>query len=1093
MPKRTDIEKILIIGSGAIIIGQACEFDYSGTQACKALKDEGYEITLVNSNPATIMTDPDFADQTYIEPITADTVELVIAKERPQALLPTLGGQTALNVSVELAENGVLDKYNVELIGAKLPAIQKAEDRALFKEAMIKIGLEVPQSGIAHSVQEAVDLVKEIGFPAIIRPAFTLGGTGGGIAYNIEEYEKMVAAGLALSPISELLIEESVIGWKEFELEVMRDGADNVVIICSIENVDPMGIHTGDSITVAPIQTLTDKEYQRMRDAAIKIIREIGVDTGGSNIQFAVDPKTGKQVVIEMNPRVSRSSALASKATGFPIAKIAAKLAVGYNLDEIPNDITAETPACFEPTIDYVVVKIPRWAFEKFQGTDETLTTQMKSVGEAMAIGGTFKEALQKGLRSLETGWSGLDNHPLEELPLSELPSKLSIPNVKRIFYIKAALARGMSIEEIHAYTHIDPFFLYNLKEIVDFEQTLSQPSTQQQIKQHLQDAVLNHIPQNGEPDGVATKKLLRQAKQFGFSDRQLSDIYEVSESTIREGREGLGIEATFKTVDTCAAEFEAETPYYYSTCSSEDEVRPSDKPKIMILGGGPNRIGQGIEFDYCCVHAALALKADGYETIMVNSNPETVSTDYDTSDRLYFEPLTCEDVLNIYHKEKPFGVIVQFGGQTPLNLAIALKEAGVPIIGTSPEDIARSEDRKLFKAVLDEIGLMQPPNGTATSSEEAAPIAAALGYPVIVRPSYVLGGRAMQIVYDEELLQEYMHSAVQASPEHPVLIDKYLEEAIEVDVDAISDGEQTVIGGIMEHIEEAGIHSGDSDCVLPPYTLVDEQIETLKTFTYALAKALRVRGLMNVQYAIKNDEIYVLEVNPRASRTIPFVSKAIGVPLAKLAARVMAGETLAALGFTREIEPTYFSVKAPVFPFNRFPGANTRLGPEMKSTGEVMGIDTDFSRAFAKAQKACGYTLPLGGKVFISVKNKDKRAIIFIAKKLTDMGFELIATHGTAKVLLRNGMEAELVFSIGKGRPTIHDYIKNHAVDLIINTPTGDLHRPNELLIREMAITHDIPIFSTIPGAAAAVNAIDALQRGDITVTSLQDHFQTL
>ncbi len=1093
MPKRTDIDKILIIGSGAIIIGQACEFDYSGTQACKALKEEGYEITLVNSNPATIMTDPDFADQTYIEPITADTVELVIAKERPQALLPTLGGQTALNVSVELAESGVLDKYNVELIGAKLPAIQKAEDRALFKEAMIKIGLEVPQSGIAHSVQEALDLVKEIGFPAIIRPAFTLGGTGGGIAYNIEEYEKMVAAGLALSPISELLIEESVIGWKEFELEVMRDGADNVVIICSIENVDPMGIHTGDSITVAPIQTLTDKEYQLMRDSAIKIIREIGVDTGGSNIQFAVDPKTGKQVVIEMNPRVSRSSALASKATGFPIAKIAAKLAVGYNLDEIPNDITAETPACFEPTIDYVVVKIPRWAFEKFQGTDETLTTQMKSVGEAMAIGGTFKEALQKGLRSLETGWSGLDNHPLEELPLSELPSKLSIPNVKRIFYIKAALARGMSIEEIHAYTHIDPFFLYNLKEIVDFEQTLSQPSTQQQIKQHLQDAVLNHIPQNGEPDGVTTKKLLQQAKQFGFSDRQLSDIYNVSEGTIREGREGLGIEATFKTVDTCAAEFEAETPYYYSTCSSEDEVRPSDKPKIMILGGGPNRIGQGIEFDYCCVHAALALKAEGYETIMVNSNPETVSTDYDTSDRLYFEPLTCEDVLNIYHKEKPFGVIVQFGGQTPLNLAIALKEAGVPIIGTSPEDIARSEDRKLFKAVLDEIGLMQPPNGTATSSEEAAPIAAALGYPVIVRPSYVLGGRAMQIVYDEELLQEYMHSAVQASPEHPVLIDKYLEEAIEVDVDAISDGEKTVIGGIMEHIEEAGIHSGDSDCVLPPYTLVDEQIETLKTFTYALAKALRVRGLMNVQYAIKNDEIYVLEVNPRASRTIPFVSKAIGVPLAKLAARVMAGETLAELGFTREIEPTYFSVKAPVFPFNRFPGSNTRLGPEMKSTGEVMGIDTDFSRAFAKAQKACGYTLPLRGKVFISVKNKDKRAIIFIAKKLIDMGFELIATHGTAKVLLRNGMEAELVFSIGKGRPTIHDYIKNHAVDLIINTPTGDLHRPNELLIREMAITHDIPIFSTIPGAAAAVNAIDALQRGDITVTSLQDHFRTL
>ena len=1089
MPKRTDIDKILIIGSGAIIIGQACEFDYSGTQACKALKEEGYEITLVNSNPATIMTDPDFADQTYIEPITADTVELVIAKERPQALLPTLGGQTALNVSVELAESGVLDKYEVELIGAKLPAIQKAEDRALFKEAMVKIGLEVPQSGIAHSVQEALDLVQEIGFPAIIRPAFTLGGTGGGIAYNIEEYEKMVAAGLALSPINELLIEESVIGWKEFELEVMRDGADNVVIICSIENVDPMGVHTGDSITVAPIQTLTDKEYQLMRNSAIKIIREIGVDTGGSNIQFAVDPKTGKQVVIEMNPRVSRSSALASKATGFPIAKIAAKLAVGYNLDEIPNDITAETPACFEPTIDYVVVKIPRWAFEKFQGTDETLTTQMKSVGEAMAIGRTFKEALQKGLRSLETGWFGLDNHPLDQLPLSELPSKLSIPNVKRIFYIKAALARGMSIEEIHAYTHIDPFFLYNLKEIVDFESTLSEPNALQHVSQHLQ----NPISQNGETDEILTKSLLQQAKRFGFSDRQLGDIYDVSEAVVREGREGLGIEATFKTVDTCAAEFEAETPYYYSTCSSEDEVRPSDKSKIMILGGGPNRIGQGIEFDYCCVHAALALKNDGYETIMVNSNPETVSTDYDTSDRLYFEPLTREDVLNIYHKEKPSGVIVQFGGQTPLNLAVALKEAGVPIIGTSPKDIARSEDRKLFKAVLDEIGLMQAPNGTATSSEEAAPIAAALGYPVIVRPSYVLGGRAMQIVYDEELLHDYMHSAVQASPEHPVLIDKYLEEAIEVDVDAISDGEKTVIGGIMEHIEEAGIHSGDSDCVLPPYTLVDEQIENLKTFTYALAKALHVRGLMNVQYAIKNDEIYVLEVNPRASRTIPFVSKAIGVPLAKLAARVMAGKTLTELGFTREIEPAYFSVKAPVFPFNRFPGSNTRLGPEMKSTGEVMGIDTDFPRAFAKAQKACGYTLPQGGRVFISVRNKDKRAIIFIAKKLTDMGFELIATHGTAKVLLRNGMKSELVFSIGKGRPTIHDYIKNHAVDLIINTPTGDLHRTNELLIREMAITHDIPIFSTIPGAAAAVHAIDALQRGDITVTSLQDYFQML
>ena len=1088
MPKRTDIQKILIIGSGAIIIGQACEFDYSGTQACKALKEEGYQIVLVNSNPATIMTDPDFAHRTYIEPITADTVELVIAKERPQALLPTLGGQTALNVSVELAESGVLDKYGVELIGAKLPAIQKAEDRALFKEAMQKIGLAVPQSGIAHTVAEALALVEKIGFPAIIRPAFTLGGTGGGIAYNIEEYQKMVTAGIALSPINELLIEESVIGWKEFELEVMRDGADNVVIICSIENVDAMGVHTGDSITVAPIQTLTDREYQQMRDAAIQIIREIGVDTGGSNIQFAVNPRTGQQVVIEMNPRVSRSSALASKATGFPIAKIAAKLAIGYTLDEIPNDITAETPACFEPTIDYVVVKIPRWAFEKFQGTDETLTTQMKSVGEAMSIGGTFKEALQKGLRSLENGWHGFDNHSLEELPLSELSSKLTVPNVERIFFIKSALKRGMSLEEIHTYTQIDPFFLYNLKEIVDFEQELSSNVGRGQVSPGTADVdSAGDSPSRNDEYDVT---LLRRAKQFGFSDRQLADIYKTTEDEIRWTRKKFGVEATFKTVDTCAAEFEAETPYYYSTCASEDEVRPTDKPKIMILGGGPNRIGQGIEFDYCCVHAAMALKADGYETIMVNSNPETVSTDYDTSDRLYFEPLTCEDVLNIYDKEKPNGVIVQFGGQTPLNLAMALKTAGVPIIGTSPEDIARSEDRQLFKEVLDTIGLKQPPNGTATSSEEAAPIAAALGYPVIVRPSYVLGGRAMQIVYDEKLLQAYMDSAVQASPKHPVLIDKFLEDAIEVDVDAISDGNRTVIGGVMEHIEEAGVHSGDSDCVLPPHTLVDEQILQLKEYTYSLAKALRVRGLMNVQYAIKNDEIYVLEVNPRASRTIPFVSKAIGVPLAKLAARVMAGKTLDALGFTQEIEPTYFSVKAPVFPFNRFPGANSRLGPEMKSTGEVMGIDTDVSRAFAKAQKACGYTLPLTGKVFISVRNKDKRAIIFIAKRLYDMGFELIATHGTAKVLLRNGMNAELVYSIGKGRPTIHDYIKNHAVALIINTPTGDLHRPNELLIRQMAIEHDIPIFSTVPGAAAAVNAIDALKRGDISVVPLQEYY---
>ncbi len=1075
MPKRTDINKILIIGSGPIIIGQACEFDYSGTQACKALKENGYEVVLVNSNPATIMTDPETADRTYVEPITPEVVKQIIAKERPHALLPTLGGQTGLNVSVQLAESGVLDEYDVELIGAKLNAIQKAEDRELFKNAMQEIGLGVPNSEIAHSVDDAMELISRIGFPAIIRPAYTLGGTGGGIAYNIEEFAKMVETGLALSPINELLIEESVIGWKEFELEVMRDVNDNVVIICSIENVDPMGVHTGDSITVAPAQTLTDKEYQFMRDSAIKIIREIGVDTGGSNIQFAVNPDTGKQVVIEMNPRVSRSSALASKATGFPIAKIAAELAVGYTLDEIPNDITRQTPACFEPTIDYVVVKIPRWTFEKFRGTDESLTIQMKSVGEAMSIGRTFKEALQKGLRSLETGWHGLDNHALEELPISEFSQKLTIPNIERVFYIKKALQQGMSIEQIHGFTQIDSFFLYNIKEIVDFEVELGE-----NLQHYSPDKPLTESAQN----------LLYKAKQFGFSDRQLSSIWNISETDVRKQRKAVGIEATFKTVDTCAAEFEAETPYYYSTYSSEDEVRPTSKKKIMILGGGPNRIGQGIEFDYCCVHAAMALKEDGYETIMVNSNPETVSTDYDTSDRLYFEPLTHEDVLNIVDREQPDGVIIQFGGQTPLNLALGLQEAGVPIIGTSPENIARSEDRKLFKEVLNQLGLAQPPNGVAVSIEEALPIAESLGYPVIVRPSYVLGGRAMQIVYNKELLQGYMQSAVAASPEHPILIDKYLEDAIEVDVDAISDGEITVIGGIMEHIEEAGIHSGDSDCVLPPHTLVEEQIEQLKKDTYALATALNLRGLMNIQYAIRDDRIFVLEVNPRASRTIPFVSKAIGVPLAKLAARVMAGKSLKELEFVNEIEPKYFSVKAPVFPFDRFPGADSRLGPEMKSTGEVMGIDMDLSQAFAKAQDACGDRLPLEGNAFISVRNKDKRAIIFIAKKLYEMGFKLIATHGTARVLRRNGMDVTLVHSIGKGRPTIHDYIKNHAVCIIINTPTGDTHRPNEQLIRRMAIENNIPLFSTIAGASSAINGIDALRRGNLSVAPLQSYY---
>ncbi|MEC8893210.1 MAG: carbamoyl-phosphate synthase large subunit [Candidatus Poribacteria bacterium] len=1063
MPKRTDIQRILIIGSGPIIIGQACEFDYSGTQACKVLIEEGYEVILVNSNPATIMTDPGVANRTYIEPITADVVESIIAKEQPQALLPTLGGQTGLNVSVELAENGVLDQYNVELIGAKLHAIKKAENRASFKQSMLNIGLDIPQSGIAHSVEEAMNIIDDISYPAIIRPAFTLGGAGGGISYNVEEYREMVAHGISISPVNEVLIEESVIGWKEFELEVMRDRADNVVIICSIENLDPMGIHTGDSITVAPIQTLSDREYQEMRNSAIKIIREIGVETGGSNIQFAVDPESGRQIVIEMNPRVSRSSALASKATGFPIAKIAAKLAVGYTLNEIPNDITKKTPASFEPTIDYVVVKIPRWAFEKFPGADPTLTTRMKSVGEAMSIGRTFKEALQKGLRSLETGWSGLDNHPLEKLPLSEIPSKLTIPNIERLFYIKQALRLGMSIDQLYDYTQIDPFFLYNIKEIVDFE---------------------NVLAEGKDP------RLVHKAKQLGFSDKQIGEIWKMLEVEVREMRKELGVEVTFKTVDTCAAEFEAETPYYYSTYGTEDEVQPSKKKKIMILGGGPNRIGQGIEFDYCCVHAALALKEDGYETIMVNSNPETVSTDYDISDRLYFEPLTFEDVMNIVDRENVDGVIVQFGGQTPLNLAMQLKEAGVPIIGTDPQDIERAENRKLFKEMIDKIGAYQPPSGTATSVEDAIPIANSIGYPVLVRPSFVLGGRAMKIVYGQEMLKDYIKSAVEASSDHPVLIDKYLEDAIEVDVDVISDGKLTLVGGVMEHIEEAGIHSGDSDCVLPPYTLVEEQINQLKQYRYDLAEELNVKGLMNIQFAIKNDNIFVLEVNPRASRTIPFVSKAIGVPLAKIASQIMAGKTLQETGFTQEIEPDYFSVKAPVFPFDRFPGTNSELGPEMKSTGEVMGIDYNLDQAVAKAQKACGSNLPLKGKVFISVRNRDKRSVIFIARKLYEMGFRMIATHGTAKVLRRSGMETELVHSIGKGRPTIYDYVKNNAIDLIINTPTGYINRPNEQLIRQMAIDYNIPIFSTIPGASAAVNAIAALRYKRISVTALQDYY---
>ncbi|MGQ9610014.1 MAG: carbamoyl-phosphate synthase large subunit [bacterium] len=1066
MPKRTDIEKILIIGSGPIVIGQACEFDYSGTQACKALLQEGYEIILINSNPATIMTDPEMAHRTYVEPITPEIVERIIARERPQALLPTLGGQTGLNIAVELAKRGTLDRYNVELIGAKLHAIKKAEDRELFKSAMQNIGLQVPKSGFAKNLDEALDVVKEIGFPAIIRPSFTLGGMGGGTAYNIEEFRDISARGLSASPVSEILIEESIIGWKEFELEVMRDKLDNVVIICSIENIDPMGVHTGDSICVAPAQTLSDKEYQIMRDAAIKIIREIGVDTGGSNIQFAVNPNDGRLVVIEMNPRVSRSSALASKATGFPIAKIAAKLAVGYTLDEIPNDITKQTPASFEPAIDYVVVKIPRWTFEKFPEADKTLTTQMKSVGEAMSIGRTFKESLQKGLRSLEIRKFGLED-PNIKVDMSELPGKLAIPNPERLFYIKYAFQSGMSIDQIYAYTKIDKFFLYNIKEIVDMEKKLC----------------------NLKPSDYARN--IKKAKQFGFSDIQLSRMWNMSEEDIRQMRLKNGVFATFKTVDTCAAEFEAYTPYYYSSYESEDEVRHSSKRKIMILGGGPNRIGQGIEFDYCCVHASLALREDGFETIMVNSNPETVSTDYDTSDRLYFEPLTREDVLNIIDKEKPEGVIVQFGGQTPLNLAVPLEKAGVVVLGTKPSDIDRAEDREKFKSLLNKLGLRQPASSTGFSVDDAKQIAERIGYPVIVRPSFVLGGRAMRIVYDENELSNYMKFAVEASPDHPILIDKFLEDAIEIDVDAVSDGNKVVIGGIMEHIEEAGIHSGDSMCVLPPYTLSDEQIEEIKSATYALAHELNVIGLMNIQFAFKGDDLYVLEVNPRASRTVPYVSKAIGVPLAKIAAKVMVGKTLDELGFTNEIIPEHFSVKNPVFPFARFIGVDPILGPEMKSTGEVMGIDSTLGLAFAKAQIASGQNLPTEGTVFISVKNNDKRSIIFIAKQLFDLGFRILATHGTAKVLTRHGIEAQLVYSLGKGRPTIFDYMKNKEVDLIINTPTGRSQRYDEDLIRKTAITQNIPCITTISGAAAAVNGIATLRNlKGLDVKPLQEYY---
>ncbi len=1063
MPKRTDLTRILIIGSGPIVIGQACEFDYSGTQAVKALREEGFEVVLVNSNPATIMTDPELADRTYVEPLTPEFVAKIIERERPQALLPTLGGQTGLNLAVALAEDGTLERFGVELIGAKLLAIKKAEDRQLFKEAMERIGLALPRSGYVRSLEEARAIVRQVGYPAIIRPSFTLGGTGGSVAYNPEELEEAIRWGLQMSPVGTVLVEESVIGWKEFELEVMRDLADNVVVICSIENVDPMGVHTGDSVTVAPAQTLTDKEYQLMRDAAIAIIREIGVETGGSNIQFAVHPDDGRLVVIEMNPRVSRSSALASKATGFPIAKIAAKLAVGYTLDEIRNDITRETPASFEPAIDYCVVKFPRWAFEKFPEADRTLTTQMKSVGEVMAIGRTFKEALQKAIRSLEQDRFGLTlGRPAGD---EELRRLLRIPTPDRIFAIGDAYRAGFATQEIHALTKIDRWFLEGIREIVAFEPEIARA-------------------------GLAEAGVLRRAKQLGFADRRIAELTGATETAVRARRRAEGILATFKTVDTCAAEFVAHTPYLYATYEEEDEAPPTDRPKVVILGSGPNRIGQGVEFDYCCVHAAFALRDLGVEAIMVNCNPETVSTDYDTSDRLYFEPLTLEDVLNIVEKERPLGVVVQLGGQTPLKLAVPLQAMGVPILGTSPDAIDRAEDRERFNVLIRELGLNQAAGATARSLPEARTIAAGIGFPVLVRPSYVLGGRAMRLVYDDTDLSEYMREAVLVSPEHPVLIDKFLEDAIEIDVDAVADAERVIVGGVMEHIEKAGIHSGDAACALPPYSLGDDQIQALREQTKALAKALGVVGLINVQFAIRQETIYVLEVNPRASRTVPFVSKAIGVPLAKLATRALLGHSLAAWAGLEQRELAHIAVKESVFPFVKFPGVDAVLGPEMKSTGEVMGIDRDFRKAYLKAQLAADSVLPTSGKVFISVKNRDRRLVMSLAKRLSEMGFALVATAGTARVLERNGMKVELVHKVGDGyRPNVLDLMKRGEIALVLNTPEDGRGRKDSYTIRRTAVTHNIPYYLTMDGAQTAIGAIEVLLKGEQQVLSLQEY----
>ncbi|GAA6617212.1 carbamoyl-phosphate synthase large subunit [Scytonema sp. NUACC26] len=1127
MPRRDDIRKILLLGSGPIVIGQASEFDYSGTQACKALREEGYEVVLVNSNPATIMTDPETADRTYIEPLTPELVEKVIAQERPQAILPTMGGQTALNLAVALAKNGVLERYGVELIGAKLPAIEKAEDRKLFNEAMEKIGVNVCPSGTASTLEEAKAVTKKIGtYPLIIRPAFTLGGTGGGIAYNEEEFAEMAQAGLDASPVSQILIDQSLLGWKEYELEVMRDLADNVVIICSIENLDPMGIHTGDSITVAPAQTLTDKEYQRLRDMAIKIIREIGVETGGSNIQFAINPVNGDVVIIEMNPRVSRSSALASKATGFPIAKMAAKLAVGYTLDEINNDITKKTPASFEPTIDYVVTKIPRFAFEKFPGSESVLTTQMKSVGEAMAIGRTFNESFQKALRSLETGRAGWGCDMKEKLPSGEqIRAHLRTPNPERIFAVRHAMLLGMTIEEIYELTGIDPWFLDKMQELLDVEKFLKRTPLQQ-----------------------LTKEQMYAVKRQGFSDRQIAYATKTTEDDVRTYRKQLGVIPVYKTVDTCAAEFEAFTPYHYSTYEEESEVQPTTKPKVMILGGGPNRIGQGIEFDYCCCHAAFALKDAGYETIIVNSNPETVSTDYDTSDRLYFEPLAREDVLNIIETENPVGVIVQFGGQTPLKLSVPLQKylqglgtrdwglgteensqspiANHPpgisfgdasrtqsptkgnlstglshqspitkIWGTSPDSIDMAEDREKFEKILKDLDIAQPPNGTARSYEDALIVAKRIGYPVVVRPSYVLGGRAMEIVYSDTELERYMTFAVQVEPEHPILIDKFLENAIEVDVDAIADHTgQVVIGGIMEHIEQAGIHSGDSACTLPSISLPPLVLEKIRAWTTQLAKALNVVGLMNIQFAIVGSQtyspqVYILEANPRASRTVPFVSKATGVPLAKLASLIMSGKTLQELGFTKEVIPDHIAVKEAVLPFNKFPGTDVILGPEMRSTGEVMGIDKDFGLAFAKAELGAGERLPLSGTVFVSMNDRDKAAIVAVVREFINLGFSVMATQGTRSVLTEHGLDVELVLKLHEGRPHVLDAIKNHRIQFIINTPSGEDAYSDAKLIRRTALTYKIPIVTTIAGAKATVAAIRSLQSTTLDVKVIQEY----